>query len=101
LAKRLGHSKISVIEFGVAGGNGLVNLEMHVSEIEKLLNVEIDIFGFDTGGGLPPPKDYRDLPYYWKPGYFAMDEEKLRKKLQIEACYWRCGRNASVLRAKA
>jgi hypothetical protein len=81
LAKSLGHNKLSVIEFGVAGGNGLVNLEMHVSEIEKLLNVQIDIFGFDTGGGLPPPKDYRDLPYYWKRGYFAMDEEKLRKKL--------------------
>jgi hypothetical protein len=81
LAKSLGHKKVSVIEFGVAGGNGLINLEMHAREVENLLDIDIQIFGFDTGKGLPCPKDYRDLPYYWKPGYFAMDVEKLRKKL--------------------
>lgn len=81
LAKSLGYKKLSVIEFGVAGGNGLLNLEMHVSEVQKLLDIDIQIFGFDTGGGLPPPKDYRDLPYYWKPGFFAMDANKLREKL--------------------
>ena len=29
LAKKLGHSEIAAIEFGVAGGNGLVALERH------------------------------------------------------------------------
>src|SRR5262245_40489126 len=73
LAHRLGHREISVIEFGVAGGNGLLNLEMHAAEISKLVGVDVRIFGFDTGGGLPPPADYRDLPYQWEQGFFAMD----------------------------
>ena len=81
LAQRLGHRKISVIEFGVAGGNGLLNLEMHAAEAKKLTGVEIQIFGFDTGGGLPAPSDYRDLPYQWKQGFFEMDIDKLRAKL--------------------
>jgi hypothetical protein len=81
LAKRLGHSSISVIEFGVAGGNGLVNLEMHAAEVSKLTGVQIQIFGFDTGQGLPPPCDYRDLPHHWKQGFFAMDIENLKARL--------------------
>lgn len=81
LAKRLGHNKVSVIEFGVAGGNGLVNLEMHAAEVAKLVGIEIQIFGFDTGHGLPPPVDYRDLPHHWKQGFFAMDPEKLKARL--------------------
>jgi hypothetical protein len=81
LAKKLGHDSVSVIEFGVAGGNGLVNLEMHAAEVSKLTGIEIQIFGFDTGQGLPPPDDYRDLPHHWKQGFFAMDADKLRAKL--------------------
>lgn len=83
LAKRLGHKKISIIEFGVAGGNGLVNLEMHAAEVKKLLGVDIQIFGFDTGQGLPPPVDYRDVPYHWKPGFFQMDIDRLKAKLKF------------------
>jgi hypothetical protein len=81
LAKKLGHKAVSAIEFGVAGGNGLLNLEMHAREVRKLLNIEVQIYGFDTGQGLPPPVDYRDLPYHWKPGFFAMDVDKLRSRL--------------------
>jgi hypothetical protein len=81
LAKKLGHNSVSVIEFGVAGGNGLVNLEMHAGEVSKLTGIEIQIFGFDTGQGLPPPNDYRDLPYHWRPGFFAMDTKQLKAKL--------------------
>jgi hypothetical protein len=81
LAKRLGHNKVSVIEFGVAGGNGLVSLEGHAAEVQKLVDIEIQIFGFDTGRGLPPPSDYRDLPHHWKQGFFAMDVDKLRAML--------------------
>ena len=32
LAKKLGYQRISVLEFGVAGGKGLVNLEYHVEK---------------------------------------------------------------------
>ena len=82
LASRLGYSKISVIEYGVAGGNGLISLEDHACEVEKLFPVKIEIYGFDTGKGLPAPKDYRDLPYHWKEGFFQIEEEKLRRKLK-------------------
>ena len=82
LAKRLGHDRISVLEFGVGGGNGLLNLEYHAEEISKLLSIEIDIYGFDTGEGLPQLLDYRDLPYHWKPGFDKMDVPKLQAKLK-------------------
>lgn len=73
----LGHKKISVIEFGVAGGNGLVCLEKHVKAISQKLGIQISIYGFDTGEGLPQLVDYRDIPQNWQPGFFKMDYEKL------------------------
>ncbi len=81
LAHRLGLERISVLEFGVAGGNGLVSMEGHAEKIEKIFPVKIEIYGFDTGEGLPDPRDYRDLPYHWKPGFFRMDRDKLLKRL--------------------
>src|ERR1700734_3211680 len=81
LARKLNIDRISVIEFGVAGGNGLLNLEYHANEVEKLTGVTIDIYGFDTGEGLPQPQDYRDLPYHWKTGFFRMDKEVLLARL--------------------
>jgi hypothetical protein len=81
LAKKLGLSRVSVIEFGVAGGGGLVNLEYHAGEISKALSIDIEIYGFDTGEGLPSPIDYRDLPYHWQAGFFKMDVKKLQSRL--------------------
>src|SRR6185295_1256317 len=81
LAARLRYPRISVIEFGVAGGNGLVNLESHAIEVSKLFPVKIDIFGFDTGAGLPAPAGYKDLPYMWRQGDFKMDEKRLAARL--------------------
>ncbi len=82
LARRLGLPRISVLEFGVAGGAGLLWMERHAEQIEKLIpEVKIEIYGFDTGAGLPPPGDYRDMPYHWKGGFFAMDAGRLREKL--------------------
>jgi len=81
LAKRLGYERISVIEFGVAGGNGLLSLERHAYEVSRLLSIGVEIYGFDTGEGLPEPQDYRDLPYHWKKGFFRMDVDKLRSRL--------------------
>jgi pimeloyl-ACP methyl ester carboxylesterase len=82
LAARLGERRISVVEFGVAGGNGLVWLERHADEVEKLFPVEIEVYGFDNGTGLPEPQDYRDLPYHWKAGFFRMDEARLKSRLE-------------------
>ena len=82
LARKLGYPRMSCIEFGVAGGSGLVNLEYHAREIARCLAVEIDIYGFDSGEGLPEPSDYRDLPYQWERGYFRMDLHKLQDRLR-------------------
>ena len=82
LAKKLGYEKISVIEYGVGEGSGLLSLEEYTEEIEKIFGIQIDIYGFDTGQGLPKPIDYRDLPYHWKEGFFSMDKNNLPKKLK-------------------
>ncbi|MBV8361464.1 MAG: hypothetical protein JO189_26540, partial [Deltaproteobacteria bacterium] len=82
LARCLGHSSLSVIEFGVAGGNGLLCLEQHACEVESSLGISIQIYGFDTGQGLTEPLDYRDLPYAWKSGDYPMDHEYLMRRLK-------------------
>jgi len=82
LGKKLGYERISVVEYGVAGGQGLLILEEHINEIENYLNIKIDIYGFDTGEGLPEPIDYRDLPYHWKKGFYGMEKDNLKNKLK-------------------
>jgi hypothetical protein len=82
LARRLGYKRISVLEFGVAGGNGLLSLEHHAQEASRALSIDIDVYGFDTGEGLPEPEDYRDLPYHWKQGHFKMDIPALKARLK-------------------
>jgi hypothetical protein len=82
LAKRLGISRISVIEIGVAGGRGLLALEAHAKRVEELTGVQIEAYGFDTGEGLPPPADYRDLPYIWQEAHFRMDHAALSQRLR-------------------
>jgi len=74
---------ISVIEFGVAGGSGLVALETEAAAVEAETGVEVLVFGFDMGSfGLPGfIGDHRDHPDVWKPGDFPMDEMALRAKL--------------------
>lgn len=81
LAHRLGVKEISVLEFGVAGGNGLVEVEELALQVEDRLSPRIQVYGFDTGTGLPPPVDYRDLPYLWREGFFQMDEAALKRRL--------------------
>jgi hypothetical protein len=81
LAAHLNYPKISVIEFGCGGGNGLLNAEMHISEVSKLFRVEIELYGFDTGEGLPSPKDYRDFPFYFKSGLYDMKRDNLKSRL--------------------
>jgi hypothetical protein len=82
LGKKLGHSHISVLEYGVAGGNGLINLEYHTKEVSNLLSMDIDIYGFDTGEGLPQPSDYRDLPYHYRKGFYRMNVPKIQQRLK-------------------
>jgi hypothetical protein len=82
LASHLNMKAISVLEFGVAGGNGLVILENVSEKIERIFGLRIDVYGFDTGKGLPRPRDYRDLPNLYRERAFPMDVEKLQRRLK-------------------
>jgi hypothetical protein len=75
--------QISVIEFGVAGGQGLLALEQEAGAVERELGVSIKVYGFDNGAdGLPEfVGDHRDHPDKWRPGDFPMDETLLRSRL--------------------
>jgi hypothetical protein len=82
LARGLDIERISVLELGVAGGNGLVALERAAERCSEAMGVQIDVYGFDSGQGLPKPTDYRDLPYLFAEGTFPMDTAKLRARLR-------------------
>ena len=81
LAKGLGLPAISVAEFGVAGGRGLIELERIAREVADAYEIEVEVYGFDRGKGLPEVSDYRDLPYTWRKGFFEMDVDSLRARL--------------------
>jgi hypothetical protein len=81
IAKALDIPRIAALEFGVAGGNGLLALEAASSAATDLTGVDVEIFGFDTGTGMPEPVDHRDVPWVIEPGYFEMDEQALRARL--------------------
>jgi len=78
-----GVDAICVIEFGVAGGEGLLALEDAAEAVEKDSGVRIQVIGFDCGAsGLPEfCGDHRDHPDFWKPGDFRMDADALRRRL--------------------
>lgn len=82
LAQEIGLPGITVIEFGVAGGNGLVALEGISAKISAYLGLPISVCGFDTGVGMPTPSDYYDLPHVWQRGFYAMDIPRLRGRLK-------------------
>src|SRR6202012_5987758 len=80
LASRLKLPKVSVIEFGVATGAGLLVLEAYAQEFVRQAGIEVEVYGFDTGEGLPAVSDYRDLGYVWKRGHYKMDVGSLQPK---------------------
>ncbi len=80
-AKGVGADTISVIEFGVATGSGLMNMAEIAERVTAITGVKINIYGFDTGKGMPPARDYRDHPDMYAQGDFAMDVPRLRAKL--------------------
>jgi hypothetical protein len=81
-AKMLGVKSISTLEFGVAGGASLLLMEEYAQEIEKITGVKIEVYGFDTGEGMPEASDHRDLPYIWEKGFFKMEFGELESKLK-------------------
>lgn len=81
LAKRLGLDRISAIEFGVAGGNGLAFMCAFADEVRKETGVAIDCYGFDTGKGMPRPEGPQDLPYWFQEAQYRMDVDALKRRL--------------------
>lgn len=65
-----------MIELGVAGGNGIKSILKYKRKIEKILNIKINIIGFDTGTGLPNSHLKQDLPYFWKHGDYRNNNLK-------------------------
>lgn len=81
-AVREGIAEISVFEFGVAGGNGLVAMQAYAAAVELETGIRIRVVGFDTGDGLPELcGDYRDHPDAWRAGDYPMDWRALSHQL--------------------
>jgi hypothetical protein len=76
-----GISAISVAEFGVASGAGLLNMCAIATEVMRTTGVRIEIYGFDAGTGMPPPIDHRDHPEHWQEGDFPMNVDRLHEAL--------------------
>lgn len=81
LARRLGLTRISAIEFGVAGGNGLAFMVEFAERIRSHTGITIDCIGFDTGEGMPEPESAKDLPYWFKAKQYRMDRGALAERL--------------------
>jgi hypothetical protein len=71
-ARFVGKSRATVCEFGVATGNGLVNMIELAGLITAETGVTFRVVGLDTGAGLPTVDGYRDHPEIWSVGDFAM-----------------------------
>jgi hypothetical protein len=80
-AKAHGLSGLSVIEFGVAAGAGLMNLTFLAKKVSSLTGLDIQVYGFDTGKGMPPHRDYRDHPDFYRGGDFPADLSARRTAL--------------------
>jgi hypothetical protein len=72
VAKYFGKSAVTVCEFGVATGNGLLQMIALCDVIGKETGIRFRIVGFDTGEGLPTVDGYKDHPEIWSAGDFTM-----------------------------
>lgn len=86
-AKERGFNEINILEFGVAHGSGLMNIIKIAQKITRTTGVKINIYGFDTGEGMPDPLDYRDHPEYYNTGDFPMNRALLEKRLREKRSY--------------
>jgi hypothetical protein len=86
LARYLGLKRVTICEFGVATGNGLLAMIDLAGRIEREDGISFRIVGFDTGAGLPQVGGYEDHPELWSPGDFAMvNKEELAKRIDGRA----------------
>lgn len=78
-----GLGAVTLVEVGVASGGGLMNLASVAARVSRETGVRLEVHGFDTGTGMPPPVDYRDHPNLYQMGDFAMNAETLRASLPV------------------
>jgi hypothetical protein len=81
LAKALGHDRVSAVEIGVAGGNGLVFMVDFAEQVRRATGVTVECYGFDTGTGMPEPEGPADLPYWFEAQQYPMDVDTLRRRI--------------------
>jgi len=81
LALEQGIKEVTLVEFGVAAGAGILNICELAERVTRETGVRFRIYGFDTGKGMPPPESYRDHPEIYQQGDFPMNHEALRKSL--------------------
>jgi hypothetical protein len=81
LARSMGIEEVTLIEFGVAGGAGLLNMCRIAEQVTRRTQVRFRIIGFDTGAGMPPPESHRDHPDLYQQGDFPMDFARLKQAL--------------------
>jgi hypothetical protein len=82
LAKSLGLPAVSVIEFGVAGGDGLVCMERHAEKLGSEIGIRIDVYGFDRVDGLRETGDPRDMPFWFSASDFRVDRCAVQARLK-------------------
>jgi hypothetical protein len=86
MARFVGKKKATVCEFGVATGNGLMNMVELAGMIRSETGIELRVVGLDSGQGLPNVTGYQDHPELWSPGDFAMtNQDELRRRLNGRA----------------
>jgi hypothetical protein len=85
LARELGIREVTLIEFGVAAGAGILNICKLSERVTRETGVRFRIFGFDTGKGMPPPQSYRDHPEIYQEGDFPMSHDALQRTLPDNA----------------
>lgn len=73
LALYFGHQAVTVCEFGVASGAGLLNMIELADAIGRETGVRFRTVGFDTGAGLPSVQGAKDHPEIWSGGDFKME----------------------------
>lgn len=86
LAKFSGYKAITAVEFGVASGAGIMNMCEIAPKVTKATGIAIEIFGFDSGSGMPPPLDYRDHPNLYAQGDFPMQDFDLLSSRLPTSC---------------
>lgn len=96
-AKAQGHGEVTVIEFGVASGAGMMNMCGIAKRVSKATGVNIAVVGFDTGKRLPVPVEYRNYPEAHPGDDFSMDMDSLRGAL-FRFCAPEHGKVRSMLR---